>query len=147
MPNRRRPLRSVLPPDGSSACPAAAIGAYFRLNRAMQYQGERYVVLNLAVFALTVDGVDVSGKLEGGPVSMAVPGSLVHYRPEAPLATGRHQAVISFPGKEGAAEQYAWSFEVQPVPCADGSPAAYPTPAVSPTLYKVPAVPPATPTR
>lgn len=85
----------------------------FRLTDAMRRQG----VVDAGAINLALDGADVSAKAKvGGTLDFPQSRAMVTYRPQTPLADGRHRAVVSFPRGSGRVT-YAWVFVVADIPC------------------------------
>lgn len=85
----------------------------FRLTDAMRRQG----VADVAALMLTVDGTDVSANAAvAGTLDFPQSLAVLTYRPQTPLADGRHRAAVSYP--QGSSRvTYAWTFVVADIPC------------------------------
>jgi hypothetical protein len=72
-----------------------------------------------------VDGMDVTGMAPiQGILDFPQGQAFVVYVPEAPLAPGSHEAMITVWAPDGTSQSHAWTFEAADVPCAGPPPPA-----------------------
>lgn len=111
---RPQALTATAPQAGGTACPTSEISATFQVSDPMLKDGQ----VNPAVFSLTIDGTDVTGKADIR-TTMEFPPSRADlvYRPTPPLKEGRHSISATFPGADGSKQRYTWSFTATPSAC------------------------------
>ena len=103
----------VHPPEGSQVCPRPQIQVDLHLTDAMRRDG----VFDRSTVTLTLDGNDVTQQAEVLG-TMTYPQSQVSlsYTPTTALATGTHQAAITYPSTTGR-KTHAWTFTVANITC------------------------------